>query len=280
MKKLEFHPDLKDVPMMPLHERDALRQDIVENGQKFPILTIGGKIIDGRNRYLACLSGSIEPKIVELTGQDPKTFIASANYFRKHWTTAERAHFAALMSLESERGNPDTKATTPLIGSNEPIPSVRPVITQTEAAKQMGVSRESVKRAKAKIKGKTRKENVARDNAGNGPVDDEGVEIPKAALPYWNRKPEARNVLNQISACRGQVKKLEPSDPMWSSVNLNGVLADLNSAYNRFAAAIPAYVCPYCKGVKVDNCKCCKGKGVISKFVMSTVPEEIRNARS
>jgi hypothetical protein len=276
-KTLEFHPDLKDVPMMPLHEREALGRDIVENGQRFPIITIGGKIIDGRNRYLACIANNIDPKVIELAGQDPKKLVASANYFRKHWTTAERAHFAALMSLESERGNPETKDATPLNGSNELIP------TQAKAAEQMGVSVASVKRAKVKIQGKKNERKAAKDDSGlddKRATDDNGSVIPPAALPYWNRKPEAKNVLNQISACRGQVKKLEPSDPMWSSVNLNGVLADLNSAYNRFAAAIPAYVCPYCKGVKVDNCKCCKGKGVISKFVMSTVPEEIRNART
>jgi hypothetical protein len=269
-KTLEFHPMLKDVPMMPLHERDALGADMEAHGQILPIITWQGKIIDGRNRYLACLSRGMEPKVIELSEPNAKDYVASLNYFRKHWTTAERAHFAALMSLESERGRPAEPEEN---GANAPI-------TQTEAAKQMGVSRESVKRAKAKIKGTDRKTapkgSKQQGVDENVPVDDWNTPIPKAALPYWNRKPEAKNVLNQISACRGQVKKLEPSDPMWSSVNLNGVLADLNSAYNRFAAAIPAYVCPYCKGVKVDNCKCCKGKGVISKFVMSTVPEELK----
>jgi len=278
MKRLEFHPMLKDVPMMPLHERDALGADIEKHGQEFPIRTWQGKIIDGRNRYLAMIARGLEPKVLPLDRTNAKAFVASVNYFRKHWTTQERSHFAAIMSLESEAGNPDTKGATPLNGSNELITSVEPVITQTEAAKQMGVSVASVKRARRRIKGKT---NSKQSQVGAGvgePVDDYGCVVPTSARPYWNRKPEARNVLNQISAARGQVKKLVPDDPMWANVNLNGVIADLNSAYNRFAAAIPAYVCPYCSGVKVDGCKCCKGKGVVSKFVWSTIPKAITEA--
>ena len=260
--------------MMPFHERDALAEDIQKNGQALPIVTWQGKIIDGRNRYLACLSRNIEPKIVEFGKSNAGAHITSLNYFRKHWTVTERSHFAALMSLESERGNPETQVATPLNGPNDPLPSISPVITQTEAAKQMGVSVRSVRRAKSKIKGKS---TPAPKQADNGQaVDDNETPIPANAMAYWNRKPEARNVLNQISAARGQVKKLMPDDPMWANINLNGVLADLNSAYNRFAAAIPAYVCPYCKGEKPDGCKCCKGKGVISKFVWSTIPQEIQ----
>ena len=83
-------------------------------------------------------------------------------------------------------------------------------------------------------------------------------------------------VLGQIQAAKRQVKRLMPDDPMWCEVfNLNGVLADLASAINRFSSAVPAYVCPYCKG-KAENCKGCKGRGVISKFMWSMVPEELR----
>jgi hypothetical protein len=66
---------------------------------------------------------------------------------------------------------------------------------------------------------------------------------------------------------------------MWCEANLNGVLADLSSAINRFSAAVPAYVCPYYQGRKPDSCTACKGRGVISKFMWSMVPEELRNAR-
>ena len=73
------------------------------------------------------------------------------------------------------------------------------------------------------------------------------------------------------------MSNLSPDDPMWCEVNLNGVLADLSSAINRFTSAVPAYVCPYCKGIKVDGCKACKGRGCMSKFLYThAVPEELK----
>ena len=231
--KFEFHPLLSDVPLMPLHERDALANDISENGQYLPIIAIGKKIIDGRNRYLACRARGIEPLVIDLiAGKDPKKAIASLNYFRKHWTTQERAHFAALMSLESERGNPETKPESNT--ANAVIPS----ITQSKAAKQMGVSVSSVKREKAKIKGKTngtakiKQPTTARDS-----VDSNGKEIPEAAIPYWNRKSEVTDLANAIHAVKRKIEGIPKNDPMYCEVSLSGVIGDLNSANNRLRAA-------------------------------------------
>jgi hypothetical protein len=107
------------------------------------------------------------------------------------------------MSMESEAHRP---------AKGEESRSNDPVITQSEAAKAMGVSVPSVVRAKAKIKGK-KKAAPPKQSENGEPVDDMGYPVPKTALPYWNRKAEARNVLNQIGAARGQVRKLLPDDP-------------------------------------------------------------------
>ena len=276
MKKLEFHPALKDVPLMLLHERDALRRDIVENGQRFPILTIGGKIIDGRNRYLACLAGNIEPKVVELTLQDPKKFIASANYFRKHWTTAERAHFAALMSLESEEGSPETKPATLGTASNEAVPSVRPVITQDTAAKQMGVSRSSVQRAKSKIQGKSKP-----TTKRNGQiVDSMNFPVPAEAMAYWNRKSEVQDILTHISKARSLIAKISDGDPLFHRISsVQKTKLQLDELYNQYKGVLPSHVCAICDGVKVDGCKACVGTGVISEYVWDRLSKEQRAKR-
>jgi hypothetical protein len=269
MKKLEFHESLKDIPLMPLHERDALADDIAKHKQLFPIILLGGKIIDGRNRYLACLSRNIEPKTIELNPVDTGSFIASANYFRKHWSTQERSHFAALMSLESERGSPESNA------SNEAIPSVEPPITQEKAAKALGVSRSSVQRAKAKIEGKKREPKDKKN--GQVPTDSLGTPIPDGAIAYWNRKSEVTEIINAVHAAKRKVEGIPKDDPLYANVGLSGVVSDLKSAVNRLTAAIPAYVCPYCKGEKPDKCKPCKGKGVVSKYFYDTaVPKEMK----
>ena len=97
------------------------------------------------------------------------------------------------------------------------------------------------------------------------------------ALQYWNRRDEAEHVLGILRGAKRTVNALSPDDPMWCEVNLNGLLADLSSAINRFGSAVPAYVCPYCKGTTPDGCRCCKGRGCISRFMwMHAVPEEMK----
>jgi hypothetical protein len=109
------------------------------------------------------------------------------------------------------------------------------------------------------------------------PLDDNNKPIPPRARPYWNRRGEAQVVLGIIRAAKRTVKALSPDDPMWCEVNLNGVLADIASAINRFTSAVPAHVCPYCKGTKPDGCRCCKGRGCISRFMWNhAVPEEMK----
>src|SRR6266550_3365059 len=124
---LQPHPFLKDFPMMPSHEIDALAADIKKYGQRVPIVLYGGKILDGRNRYEACRRAGVEPRTAQFTKEYPKEYAINANYLRKHWTTGERAHFAALMSLKSDVGHPESN-------------TANAVITQTEAAEMMGVS--------------------------------------------------------------------------------------------------------------------------------------------
>ena len=65
---LQFHPALKDVPLMSLEERAALADDMQRYGQKYEILVLNGNlIIDGRNRYLACKQVGLEPKVRRIT---------------------------------------------------------------------------------------------------------------------------------------------------------------------------------------------------------------------
>ncbi len=276
MRKLEFHPLLKQVPMMPLHERDALANDIEKNGQILPILTWQGKIIDGRNRYLACLSRAIEPKVTELAIHNGGSYVASLNYFRKHWTTTERAHFAALMSIESERGNPEAKEAVAPNAPNGALSSVtlgkKP--TQAEAAKAMGVSKRSVQRAKAQITGR-------KPVKSDAPEDKLGTPIPPAALPWWERRQEILDMLHHISAVRSFLEKIPQDDKLYARIMLGNTKRALGDAFRDLQGVLPSYVCGYCEGVNdVYNCKGCNGTGLLSVYLDKALPPEKRaNAR-
>lgn len=245
---------------MSLHERDALGADIEKNGQLIPIVTCKGEIVDGRNRYLAMIARGIEPTIIEMTKMSVKDLVASMNYFRKHWSTKERAHFAALMSLDSEEGRPEKTA------SNE-------AVSESDAAKAMGVSRSSVQRAKAKIKGK--KPRPKQDETGK-PVDKIGYLVPPEALPYWNRRQEVLDLLHHISAARSAIRNLPSKDKMYWYVNLQRIEQELDSPYRQLAGVLPDYVCPYCNGHNVDKCDGCQGTGVLSEPLWKRAPESKR----
>ena len=69
-----------------------IADDILQNGQTYPIVRYEGKILDGRNRYLACRKIGVEPSFADYAGDDPLGFVVSNNYHRRHLNESQRAH--------------------------------------------------------------------------------------------------------------------------------------------------------------------------------------------
>lgn len=93
--RMEFHPLAEVFPMFSAQELDELARDIKANGLKEAIVVYEGKILDGRNRYLACKIAKVEPRINEYQGKDPIAFLLGQNLYRYHFSTKERAEIAA-----------------------------------------------------------------------------------------------------------------------------------------------------------------------------------------
>ena len=91
--KLENHPLADQFPRMSDIEYEALREDIREFGLKEEILLFEGEILDGRNRYQACLDSDIEPRTKEFNGsyEEAKKQSASANLTRRHLSKSQKA---------------------------------------------------------------------------------------------------------------------------------------------------------------------------------------------
>lgn len=72
IKEYENHPLANLFPMMGDEELKVLIEDHRKNGQRNPITTYEGKILDGRNRFRACRVARIEPRFEPLpVGVDP-----------------------------------------------------------------------------------------------------------------------------------------------------------------------------------------------------------------
>ena len=92
---VEFHGLANIFPLMRDEEFAALKDDIRQHGQREPIWTHDGKIIDGRNRYRACSELGIEP-LTRVWNRDGSlvSFILSINLHRRHLSSSQKAVIA------------------------------------------------------------------------------------------------------------------------------------------------------------------------------------------
>jgi hypothetical protein len=91
----DIHPAANLFPMMTDDEFDELLDDIREHGQILPIILHDGKILDGRNRAMACHRLGKTPKTEILVCDDPISWAISANAKRRNLTKAQLAAVAA-----------------------------------------------------------------------------------------------------------------------------------------------------------------------------------------
>lgn len=102
---LEFHSVANIFPMMTEAEFSSLKQDVTVNGLREPIWLYDGKIIDGRNRYRACLETKTKPLFRKYEGTESALidFVISLNLHRRHLTTSQRACLAVALMPELEQ---------------------------------------------------------------------------------------------------------------------------------------------------------------------------------
>jgi len=139
-----FHP-LANV--FPLMEEDAfakLVEDIDQNGLTDPIIMLDGKILDGRNRWLACQQLGIAHREVKfdqlkLGTDNPASFVWSHNAMRRHLTPGQLSFaYEELANLgwgQKQSGNGEIQ---------DEIPSK----TLGEVAKEAGVSKATLSKAR------------------------------------------------------------------------------------------------------------------------------------
>jgi hypothetical protein len=142
------HPVADLFPPMADAEYEELKADIKANGLLVAIWTFKGMIIDGRNRYRACLELGIQPRFQEWDGNRSLVgFVISLNDRRRHLTTSQRALVAAKAKPMYE----DEARQRQLTGKPADLPTKKQEGPQGEAAAQaaalMRVSPTSVYKA-------------------------------------------------------------------------------------------------------------------------------------
>lgn len=102
MPQHELHPLCTLFPRLAGAEFESLKADIAKNGLRQPIVLLDGMILDGGNRYRACLETGVEPAFSEFDAGNVATFVLSANLHRRHLTPGQQAAIVASVQSWSE----------------------------------------------------------------------------------------------------------------------------------------------------------------------------------
>jgi N6-adenosine-specific RNA methylase IME4 len=89
IEPLRPHPAAEAFPMMDPGMYEDLKDDIEAFGQREPITLCDGMILDGRNRYKACLEIGVEPSAKEFNG-NPWDYVWSLNGARRDLVAEQR----------------------------------------------------------------------------------------------------------------------------------------------------------------------------------------------
>jgi hypothetical protein len=105
---LKFHPLADMFPLMEGAEFDALVADIKKNGLCEAVILYDGMILDGRNRYRACLAADVSPAPIDATRwiDDPDVYVISKNIHRRHLTVEQKRELIAkLIKAQPEKSD-------------------------------------------------------------------------------------------------------------------------------------------------------------------------------
>jgi len=288
MSKYEVHPAATIFPMMTEEEYEGLKQDIKDNGQEDPIMLWRGKVLDGRNRLLACEELGRIPQVAKLSDDtDPWKYVLSHNLHRRHLTTSQRAMVATKLATLRNGSNQHSKE-----GASKEAPS------QNEAAEQLGVGRATVQRAKvvqehgsasvnkAVEQGKLpvakaaqlvkavpdkREQNKilaggkdAIDNAIDANDDDDDIIETKAKVDNQPEHliPRIKAAAQSLTNLKRDLKVLQAQrGGEW--IPLQDIYRNLDLARYEISKSAFTGICPKCKGKGNESCAVCKGYGFI-----------------
>lgn len=142
---MENHPISELFPLMvDGPEWDSFVDSVIQHGLRHPILLHrDGRILDGRNRYRACLQADVPYRTETFEGTDDEAIdlVVDENKHRRHLLPAQLAMVAARIA-DMKGGRPKTVSAETVSGRT----------SRAAAAKQVGASVGSVARARTVLK--------------------------------------------------------------------------------------------------------------------------------
>lgn len=177
--KFELHPLASLFPRMAGADFEALKADIQANGLRHAIVTHQGMILDGGNRYQACMDLGIKPMMVEYTGDNLVTYVLSANFYRRHLSAGQQAAIVA---------SAQDWASAQTVG-NPQLRNVAQLKTAADRAAQSGASFRTQQMA----------DSVAKKSPGLAVKVAHGeISLPKAAQQLSSKSAKVKPKTNKV----------------------------------------------------------------------------------
>lgn len=133
----ELHPLSTLFPRLPDAELRQLADDIAANGLQQPIVLHDGMILDGGNRYRACLLAGVEPVFTAFSGASIVQFVLGANLHRRHLTPGQQAAIVAAAQDWARAHVPGSNQHKPKASGPATLPDLE---TVADRAAQSGAS--------------------------------------------------------------------------------------------------------------------------------------------
>lgn len=300
---MKIHPAANVFPMMARDELQELADDILEHGLRMPIELLEGEIIDGRNRFEACVLNELEPEFVDVKNiGDPFEYVVSLNERRRHLTESQRAMVAAKIA-KAKVGQPK---------KNRAHVRDKSISTNKNAAEMMSIGTRSVQNGKKVLANgssklveavesgavavadavkivdqpkKTQNKAVQAVKKGAAKTVAKAVAKQDEAAPeksefpeWWQNRSAVDEYRKEINRLIKKIKDIDSSISGFEELakNRSRIKLDLENVKAAIVGSVPFEICPYCYGIPED-CAGCSERGWVGKGQWNQAPEELRN---
>ena len=284
----EFHELAADEPLMSAEELELLVEDMREYGYdaRFPIFLAAGKIIAGRNRYMAARKAGVMPRFSPLPASvDLEAFVYRDAYLRKHYTqeAVERKRAERVRRIAAAREQ----------GESIRAIAEREKVSHTQVRRDLA---ESASSAPASVEGRDGKQYPAEGRRrvvcarcarlGKPVVGCSAcVEARKAARAEAEKKAArteagesdketVESLMQAVNSeieswCRSVMRLVEtlPIDPWITEAETKLILAKFRGACDCLRACKCAHRCPKCIG----GCAHCRQTGRVNTIVYQSL---------
>ena len=225
------HEYAKLFPMASESTLVEMAADIKQRGLLNPIILLDNQILDGRNRYQACLMACVEPDFVDYEGTDPLADVLSWNLHRRQLSPSQLAMVALACKpmfekLAKERQATSTGGIKPQLVENLPQAEIK---SRDQAAAAVGVSGRLVQDAEyiAKHSPELAEQVKAGEKTVNAAITEiKPKRIPKRPAVFQSAEEEEAFYEKAEKVKKANEQKEVITDPLSGKVNAPDIDAE------------------------------------------------------